>query len=103
MSIAREEVFGPVLTMIAYDDEDEAVRIANDTDYGLSGRVSSSDRERARKVARRLRTGTVHLNGAPIVFDAPFGGYKRSGNGREYGAHGLREFMETKSIYGDAD
>ncbi len=101
MTIAQEEIFGPVLTLIGYQDEDDAVRIANDTVYGLAGMVSSADKERARKVARRMRTGMVHLNGAPLTQDAPFGGYKQSGNGREYAGHGLREFLEAKSIYGD--
>jgi aldehyde dehydrogenase (NAD+) len=101
MTIAREEIFGPVLTLIGYADEDDAVRIANDTTYGLAGMVSSADPERARKVARRMRTGMVHLNGSPLTLDAPFGGYRQSGNGREYAAHGLREFLEAKSIYGD--
>ena len=101
MRIAREEIFGPVLTLIGYEDEDEAVAIANDTEYGLAGMVSSSDPDRARQVARRMRTGMVHLNGAPLTADAPFGGYRQSGNGREYAAHGLREFLEAKSIYGD--
>ncbi len=85
----------------ATTDEDEAVEIANDTPYGLSGYVSSSDPERARAVARKLRTGMVHLNGAPLDNKAPFGGYKQSGNGREFGAHGLKEFLEVKSIFGD--
>jgi aldehyde dehydrogenase (NAD+) len=101
MTIAQEEIFGPVITLIGYKDEDEAVRIANDSVYGLAGMVSSSDPERARAVARRMRTGMVHLNGAPLVADAPFGGYKQSGNGREFAGHGLREFLEAKSIYGD--
>jgi aldehyde dehydrogenase (NAD+) len=101
MTIAREEIFGPVLTLIAYRDEDEAVEIANDTNYGLAGMVSSADPERARRVARRMRTGMVHLNGAPLTADAPFGGYRQSGNGREFADHGLREFLEAKSIYGD--
>jgi aldehyde dehydrogenase (NAD+) len=101
MTIAREEIFGPVLTLIGYADEDDAVRIANDTSYGLSGMVSSNDPQRARTVARRMRTGMVHLNGAPLAMDAPFGGYRQSGNGREFAAHGLREFLEAKSIYGD--
>jgi aldehyde dehydrogenase (NAD+) len=101
MTVAREEIFGPVITLIAYEDEDEAVRIANDTVYGLAGMVSSGDPERARTVARRMRTGMVHLNGAPLTADAPFGGYKQSGNGREFAGHGLREFLEAKSIYGD--
>ena len=100
MSIAREEIFGPVLSIIPYDDEDDAVRIANDTPYGLSGYVTSSDLERARRIAARLRTGMVHINGAPLDALAPFGGYKYSGNGREWGARGLEEFLEVKSIYG---
>lgn len=100
MTIAREEIFGPVLSIIPYEDEDDAVRIANDTPYGLSGYVTSADIERARRVARRLRTGMVHINGAPLDAMAPFGGYKYSGNGREWGAHGLEEFLEVKSIYG---
>jgi aldehyde dehydrogenase (NAD+) len=100
MTIGREEIFGPVLSIIPYDDEDDAIRIANDSPYGLSGFVSSGDIEHARRVARRLRTGMVHINGAPLDSLAPFGGYKYSGNGREWGAHGLEEFLEVKSIYG---
>jgi len=100
MTIAREEIFGPVLSIIPYEDEDDAVRIANDTVYGLSGYVSSSDLDRARKVASRLRTGMVHINGAYADLMAPFGGYKHSGNGREWGAHGIDEFLEVKSVYG---
>ena len=100
MTIAREEIFGPVLSIMAYDDEDDAVRIANDTPYGLSGYVSSGDIDRARRVAGRLRTGMVHINGANLDSIAPFGGYKQSGNGREWGAHGFDEFLEVKSIYG---
>lgn len=100
MTIAREEIFGPVLSIIAYQDEDDAVRIANDTPYGLSGYVSSSDLARARRVARRLRTGNVHLNGAPVDTTAPFGGYKQSGLGREWGAWGIEEYLETKAIIG---
>jgi aldehyde dehydrogenase (NAD+) len=99
MTIAREEVFGPVLVMIGYEDDDDAVRIANDTVYGLSGYISG-DAERARKMARRIRTGNVHLNGAPGDFAAPFGGYKQSGNGREWGEFGMEEFLETKAILG---
>jgi aldehyde dehydrogenase (NAD+) len=101
MSIAREEIFGPVITLITYEDEDEAVRIANDTIYGLSGFVSSSDHERAKGIARRMRTGMVHLNGTGLDFNAPFGGYKQSGNGREYAEWGLHEFLEVKSVFGD--
>ncbi len=100
MTIAREEIFGPVLSIIPYEDEDDAIRIANDTPYGLSGYVSSGDLERARRVASRMRTGMVHINGADLEALAPFGGYKQSGNGREWGAHGIDEFLEVKSVYG---
>ena len=100
MAIAREEIFGPVLTIIPYEDEDDAVRIANDTLYGLSGYVSSGDLSRARAVASKLRAGMVHINDASLDSLAPFGGYKQSGNGREWGAHGMDEFLEVKSVYG---
>ncbi len=100
MTIAREEIFGPVLSLIGYEDDDDAVRIANDTLYGLSGYISSADPERAKKVARLIRTGNVHLNGAPVDNQAPFGGYKQSGNGREWGQHGFEEFLEVKAIMG---
>ena len=102
MTIAREEIFGPVLAIIPYRDEEEAIRIANDTVYGLSGYVYSGDIEHARRVARRLRTGMVHLNGASTDVNAPFGGYKQSGNGREWGREGLKEFLETKAVMGYA-
>jgi aldehyde dehydrogenase (NAD+) len=98
MTIAQEEIFGPVLAIIPYDDEDDAVRIANDTVYGLAGGVWSGDEERAQRVARRLRTGQVEVNGAAFNPLAPFGGYKQSGHGRELGTFGLEEFLETKSI-----
>jgi aldehyde dehydrogenase (NAD+) len=100
MTIAREEIFGPVLSIIPYDNEDEAVEIANDTPYGLSGYVSSGNLDRARRVAARLRAGMVHINGASLDSMAPFGGYKQSGNGREWGPEGIEEFLEVKSIYG---
>ena len=100
MTIAREEIFGPVLSLIGYQDDEDAVRIANDTVYGLSGYISSGNPERAKAVARRIRTGNVHLNGASMDNKAPFGGYKQSGNGREWGAHGLEEFLEVKAIMG---
>ena len=100
MTIAREEIFGPVLSIIPYENEDDAVRIANDTPYGLSGYVTSSDIERARRVARRIRSGNVHVNGAQPDFSGAFGGYKQSGNGREWGEAGLAEFLELKAIFG---
>jgi aldehyde dehydrogenase (NAD+) len=100
MPIAREEVFGPVLVIIPYDSEDEAVAIANDSPYGLSGYVTAGTLERARAVARRLRTGMVHLNGSKADNGAPFGGYKQSGNGREWGVHGLEDYLEVKSMFG---
>ncbi|MEJ8567334.1 aldehyde dehydrogenase family protein [Elongatibacter sediminis] len=100
MTIAREEIFGPVLVLIPYETVDEAVRIANDTVYGLSGYVWGGSREAALDVARRLRTGMVHINGASLDSQAPFGGYKQSGNGREWGGHGIEEFLETKSVMG---
>lgn len=99
MTIAREEVFGPVLVIIPYGDEDDAVAIANDSDYGLSAYVSG-DPDRARAIARRLRAGQVHINGASFDATAPFGGYKQSGNGREFGEWGLAEFLETKAMLG---
>ncbi|MFJ8825288.1 aldehyde dehydrogenase [Streptomyces sp. NPDC102467] len=98
MRIAQEEIFGPVLVVIAYDDEDDAVRIANDSEYGLSGGIWSSDEDHAFAVARRVRTGTVTINGASVAFDGPFGGFKASGIGREYGAVGLGTYTEYKTI-----
>ena len=98
MTIARDEIFGPVLVIIPYDTEDEAVEIANDTDYGLAGGVWSGDPERAKAVARRLRTGQVEVNGGGFNPMAPFGGYKQSGNGREFGSFGLEEFLEVKAM-----
>ena len=98
MSIARDEIFGPVLSIIGYDSEEDAIRIANDSDYGLSGGVWSSDNDRALAVAKKLRTGEVDMNGSFLNTDAPFGGYKKSGNGRELGRFGLSEFVEAKQI-----
>jgi aldehyde dehydrogenase (NAD+) len=102
MAIAREEIFGPVLVMIPYDDVDEAVELANDTPYGLAAYVSSRSLESARSVARRIRAGSVHLNGAGLDFKAPFGGYKQSGNGREWGVEGMEEYLEVKALLGNA-
>ncbi|MHC0053648.1 aldehyde dehydrogenase family protein [Actibacterium sp. D379-3] len=98
MTIAREEVFGPVLAMIPYADEDEAVRIANDTPYGLAAYVQTGDLARGARVARRLRAGMVHVNGSDIAYGSPFGGYKLSGNGREGGIFGLEDFLEVKAV-----
>jgi aldehyde dehydrogenase (NAD+) len=103
MTIAREEIFGPVLSMLPYDSEADAVSMANDTVYGLSGYVQSGSLEHARKVASQLRTGNVHLNGAGADFTAPFGGYKQSGNGREWGDFGFEEFLEVKAVLGYAE
>ncbi len=100
MTIAREEIFGPVLSMIAYQSESDAVAIANGTHYGLAAYVQSADQQRARDVARQLQAGSVHLNYPPADFAAPFGGVKRSGNGREWGEYGLREYLEVKSLVG---
>jgi aldehyde dehydrogenase (NAD+) len=102
MTIAREEIFGPVLCMIPYEDEEEAIRIANDSPYGLSGFVTSGSLERAHKIAKRIRAGNVHINGARVDFSGCFGGYKQSGNGREWGEAGLEEFLELKTIFGYA-
>ena len=99
-TVAREEVFGPVLSILPYDDVDDAIEIANDTPYGLAGWVYSADLNRAREVARRMRTGRVYLNGAPADPAAPFGGYKRSGNGREGGVYGLESYLEIKAVLG---
>ena len=99
MTIAREEIFGPVLVIIPYDTEEEAIAIANDTPYGLAAYVQGSE-ERARKVARKLRAGNVHINGAFGGMGTPFGGYKQSGLGREGGHFGLEEFLEVKAAIG---
>ena len=98
MTIAQEEIFGPVLAIMPYDDEEDAVRIANDSIYGLAGGVWSGDEERATRVARRIRTGQVEINGGAFNPLAPFGGYKQSGHGRELGAFGLEEFLQVKSL-----
>jgi aldehyde dehydrogenase (NAD+) len=97
-TIGQEEIFGPVLSIITYKDEDDAIRIANDTIYGLAGGVWSKDEARAQKVARRMRAGQIDINGAPFNIHAPFGGYKQSGHGREAGKYGLEEFLEYKSM-----
>ncbi len=98
MTIAQEEIFGPVLSIIGYDDDDDAVRIANDSQYGLAGGVWSASDERAMSVARKMRTGAVDVNGGGFNIAAPFGGYKQSGYGRENGPYGIDEFLQTKSL-----
>ena len=103
MAIAREEIFGPVLSIIPYKKEEDAVAIANDSPYGLAAFVNSGDIDRARRVANRLRAGNVHINGARVDFGACFGGYKQSGNGREWGDAGLAEFLELKAVLGYAE
>ncbi len=97
------QIFGPVLSIIGYKDEDDAIRIANDTPYGLAGYVSSGDILRARRVSGRIRAGNVNLNGAFNERAAPFGGYKQSGNGREWGRFGLEEYLEVKAVAGWGD
>ena len=98
MTIAQEEIFGPVLAVIPFDDEEDAIRIANDTLYGLAGAVWSKDEARAQRVARRIRAGQIDINGGAFNMNAPFGGYKQSGHGREAGVYGLEEFLEYKSL-----
>jgi aldehyde dehydrogenase (NAD+) len=101
MTIAREEIFGPVLTILPYKDEEDAIRMANDTPYGLSSYVQSGSLDHARAVARRIRAGNVHINGAQLdPMNGPFGGYKQSGNGREWGEWGLHDFLEIKGVFG---
>ncbi len=100
MTIAREEIFGPVLALMAYDSDNEAIRIANDHPFGLAGYVSGTDLERARRVARRIRAGMVTINMAPADANAPFGGYRQSGNGREWGQAGIEEYLEVKTVMG---
>ena len=101
MTIAREEVFGPVLTIIGYENDADAIAIANDTEYGLSGYISGEPAH-AQQIALQIRTGMVHINGAPLDISAPFGGYKKSGNGREWGLEGFEEYLETKAMMGAA-
>jgi aldehyde dehydrogenase (NAD+) len=100
MTIAKEEIFGPVLSMITYETDDEAVEIANNTSYGLAGYVQAADIDHARKVANKIRAGRIYLNGAPSISSVPFGGYKQSGNGREHGVFGFEEYLEVKAVLG---
>jgi len=98
MRIAQEEIFGPVLAVITYEDEDEAIAVANNSSYGLNGSIFTSDLERGLELARRIRTGTVELNGSPAGYHAPMGGFKSSGIGRESGPEGLDPYVELKAI-----
>ena len=100
MTIAREEIFGPVLSILPYDTEQQAIDLANDSVYGLAGYVSSGSPDNARRVASALRAGQITINGAPGDVAAPFGGYKQSGNGREWGKYGFEEFLEVKAVMG---
>jgi len=100
MRIAQEEIFGPVLVIIPFENEDEAIAIANDTPYGLAAYLQTGDPVRARRVAARLRAGAIHINGGGFNYGSPFGGYKQSGNGREGGIMGIEDFLETKTLHG---
>jgi aldehyde dehydrogenase (NAD+) len=100
MTIAREEIFGPVLAMIPYETEEEAIRIANDTPYGLAGYVQGNNPSETRAVASRIRAGNIHINGSSGGFGVPFGGFKQSGNGREWGHHGFTDYLEIKAVEG---
>jgi aldehyde dehydrogenase (NAD+) len=102
MTIAREEVFGPVLSILKYESEEEAIEIANDTVYGLAGYVQSGSAEHASEVAAQIRAGQININSAGIDMSAPFGGYKQSGNGREWGDFGMEDFLEIKAVIGAA-
>ena len=99
MRIATEEIFGPVLVIIPFDDEEHAIRLANDTPYGLAAYIQTGNRKRAERVAARLRAGAVHINGGAYNYGSPFGGFKASGNGREGGLAGLEEYQELKTIH----
>ena len=99
MKIAKEEIFGPVLVIIPFKDEDEAIEIANDTPYGLAAYLQTGSEERAKRVAAKLRAGAVHINGGEFNYGSPFGGYKQSGNGREGGIMGLEDYLESKTLH----
>ena len=99
MRIAQEEIFGPVLVIIPFKDEAEAIKIANDTPYGLAAYIQTGDHEKAERVAMQLRAGAIHINGGEFNYGSPFGGYKQSGNGREGGSMGLEDYLETKTLH----
>ena len=100
MTIAQEEIFGPVISILAYKDEEEAIEIANDTPYGLAGYVQGQDKEQVAYIASRLRAGNININGISGDLNTPFGGYKQSGNGREWGPHGFEDYLEIKAVSG---
>ena len=100
MAIAQEEIFGPVLVIIPFENEEEAIEIANDTPYGLAAYVQTGSALRAERVSERLRAGAIHVNGGGFNYGSPFGGYKQSGNGREGGLMGLEDYLETKTLHG---
>ena len=100
MAIMKEEIFGPVLVIIPFEDESDAISIANDTPYGLAAYLQTGDSDRAQRVASKLRAGAVHINGGGFEYGSPFGGYKQSGNGREGGMMGLEDYLETKTLHG---
>jgi aldehyde dehydrogenase (NAD+) len=100
MTIAKEEIFGPVLSMMTYETEEEAIEIANNTSYGLAGYVQAKTIEDARRIGAKIRAGRIYLNGAPANSQVPFGGYKQSGNGREHGIFGFEEYLEVKAMLG---
>tara|TARA_E500000075_G_C6968529_1_gene309379 strand:- start:870 stop:1409 length:540 start_codon:yes stop_codon:yes gene_type:complete len=100
MRISQEEIFGPVLVIIPFDDEEEAIVMANDTPYGLAAYLQTGDAIRAQRIATQLRAGAIHINGGDFNYGSPFGGYKQSGNGREGGLMGLEDFLETKTLHG---
>jgi aldehyde dehydrogenase (NAD+) len=100
MTVAQQEIFGPVLCIIPFDDEEDAIRIANDTPFGLAAYLNTNNTDRARRVSKRLRAGTISVNGAGNEYCSPFGGFKQSGNGREWGRFGLQDYLEFKCING---
>jgi aldehyde dehydrogenase (NAD+) len=100
MTIAREEIFGPVVSILAYSDDEEAIEIANDTPYGLAGYIQGEDKERVGYIASRLRAGNININGTSGDLNTPFGGYKQSGNGREWGSHAFEDYLEIKAVSG---
>jgi acyl-CoA reductase-like NAD-dependent aldehyde dehydrogenase len=100
MIVAKEEIFGPVLSILGYENEEEAINIANDSNYGLAGYISTENLDKAKEISSKIRTGMMHINYAPVDQSLPFGGYKMSGNGREWGEYGIEDFLELKSVIG---